>query len=112
MSHSHSGSKGFFGSTIPGTIMTAQINATHTQIKEIIASYKNVNLKVNEITRKVKKNWVGEGRNEFETQYNLLIRKIDDFGDALDEIYDMLLEAELAYQEMDEQYHQQVAVDK
>jgi WXG100 family type VII secretion target len=89
------------------TIDTEKIYATHAQIKEIVESYKTVNLEVSKITQNVKENWVGEGRNEFESQYNLLIRKVDDFGDALKDIYDALVQAEADYEATDDQIRQQ-----
>lgn len=90
-----------------GDIKTEKINATHRQIKEIVEAYKEVNLEVSQITKKIKENWVGKGRNEFESQYNLLIKKIDDFGDTLQEIYDALVEAEAEYQTSDDGLRQE-----
>ena len=91
---------------VDGNIDTEKIYQTHQQIREIVSSYKNVNLNVNEITRKVKNNWVGEGRKEFETQYSLLIRKIDDFGEVLQDIYDSLVDAEAGYESADNELKQ------
>ncbi len=90
-----------------GNIDTAKIYATHRQIKEIVSSYKEVNLEVSQITKKIKENWVGKGRNEFESQYNLLIKKIDDFGDTLQDIYDALVEAEAEYETSDDGLRQE-----
>lgn len=84
-----------------GNIDTSKIYATHAQIKEIVESYKNVNLEVANITQAIKDNWVGDGRNEFQSQYNLLIKKIDDFGDTLQDIYDALVESEAEYETSD-----------
>ena len=88
------------------TINTEKINATHRQIQEIVSSYKDINVEVNEITSKIKENWVGKGRNEFESQYNLLISKIDDFGETLLEIYDALVKAEAEYEAADDSLRQ------
>lgn len=90
-----------------GHIDTEKIYATHRQIKEIVVSYKDVNLEVSQITKKIKENWVGKGRNEFESQYNLLIKKIDDFGDTLQDIYDALVEAEAEYETSDDGLRQE-----
>ena len=90
-----------------GNIDTAKINATHRQIKEIVDAYKEVNFEVSQITKKIKENWVGKGRNEFESQYNLLIKKIDDFGDTLQDIYDALVEAEAEYETSDDGLRQE-----
>ena len=89
------------GVIVTGSIDTEKINATHAQISKIVARYKEVNLEVAAITQKVKENWVGKGRNEFESQYNLLIKKIDDFGDTLQEIYEALVQAEADYETSD-----------
>lgn len=90
-----------------GNIDTAKIYETHRQIKEIVESYKDVNLEVSQITKKIKENWVGKGRNEFESQYNLLIKKIDDFGDTLQDIYDALVDAEAEYETSDDGLRQE-----
>ena len=90
-----------------GHIDTEKIYATHRQIKEIVESYKDVNLEVSQITKKIKENWVGKGRNEFESQYNLLIKKIDDFGDILQDIYSALVEAEAEYETSDDGLRQE-----
>ncbi len=90
-----------------GNIETAKIYETHQQIKEIVESYKTVNLEVAQITKKIKENWVGKGRNEFQSQYNLLIKKIDDFGDTLQDIYDALVEAEAEYETSDDGLRQE-----
>lgn len=90
-----------------GNIDTARIYEAHRQIKEIVESYKSVNLEVTKITNDIKENWVGEGRNEFESQYNLLIRKIDDFGDTLLDIYEALVQAEAEYETSDDGLRQE-----
>ena len=90
-----------------GNIDTAKIYETHRQIKEIVEAYKEVNLEVSRITNKIKENWVGKGRNEFESQYNLLIKKIDDFGDTLTDIYEALVEAEAEFETSDDGLRQQ-----
>ena len=84
------------------TIKTEAIYNAHRKIKTIVSSYRTINLEVDQITRTIKNNWVGKGRNEFESQYNLLIRKIDDFGDTLEDIYDALVEAETEYETADD----------
>lgn len=90
-----------------GNIDTEKIYQIHRQIKEIVGSYKEVNLEVSRVTNIIKKNWVGKGSNAFESQYKLLIRKIDDFGDTLTDIYDALVEAEAEYETCDDGLRQQ-----
>lgn len=93
-----------------GNIEVEKIIAAHKQIRTIVDAYKNVNLEVSQITSRIKDNWVGQGRNEFESQFKLLIGKIDDFGDTLVEIYDALVDAEAAYTEADDSIRQQFAM--
>lgn len=87
---------------IDGTINSGDIYDAHTKIKEIVESYKDVNIRVNNITKTVNENWVGKGQTEFESQYKLLIKKIDDFGDTLQDIYEALVKAEAAYEQQDD----------
>ncbi len=89
-----------------GSIETQKIYAAHRQIKEIVSAYKDVNAEVAKITQTIQENWVGKGRNEFESQYNLLIKKIDDFGDTLLDIYDALVDAEAEYETVDDELRQ------
>ena len=89
-----------------GNINTKLIYETHCQIKELVKSYKAINIRVNKITTEVKDNWVGKGRNEFESQYKILIGKIDDLDDTLQDIYDGLVEAEAAYEDADDEIRQ------
>lgn len=89
-----------------GNIDTSKIFDAHRKVYTIVDSYKNVNLEVRNITKMVRDNWVGKGRNEFDTQYELLIKKIDDFGETLKEIYDALVEAESSYEDADDKIRQ------
>lgn len=94
------------GNIVSGTIEAEKIQRAHEAIKELVSEYKDVNLRVTEITRQVKENWVGKGLNEFEMQYNTLIKKIDDFGDTLEEIYDALVQAQGEYETTDDKMRQ------
>ena len=93
-----------------GNINSKIIYETHVQIKEIVEAYKEVNARVSKITGEVNENWVGRGQTEFESQYNLLIRKIEDFGDTLQEIYDNLVESEALYEDADDSLRQKFAM--
>lgn len=85
-----------------GTIETAKIQATHQKIRKISEEYGKVRTRVEEITQTVRDNWVGEARDEFDDQYKSLIRKIEDFGDTLLDIYNALVDAEAAYTTSDD----------
>ena len=91
-----------------GSIDTSLIYDTHTKIKELVTSYKDINLEVSSITNTLLDNWVGVGRNEFESQYKILISKITDFGDGLQEIYDALVDAEASYETVDDKIRKEL----
>ena len=106
--HSSGGAQmgGRNGGVAEGTINSRLIYNTHTQLKSLLLSYKELNLRVSQITTEVEENWVGKGRDEFESQYKLLIRRIEDFGDTLQDIYGALVEAETAYRNADDDIRQ------
>lgn len=93
-----------------GKIDTGQINDTHSVIREIVEEYNEINLEVSRITQTVRENWVGKGRNEFESQYNMLISKVEDFGETLKDIYSALVKAEAEYEESDDKVRQKYAM--
>lgn len=88
------------------TVDTEAIRATHSEMKRVVESYREISKRVADITVDLQEHWVGDGRNEFESQYNRLILKIEDFGDTLQEIYDFLVDAEASYREADERLKQ------
>ena len=55
-------------------------------------------------------NWVGEARNEYESQYLQLFQKSSDIEDALKELYDMTVDAEAAFEDADDQIRQKIAM--
>lgn len=83
---------------VSGHIETEKIKKAHETIRNLVHTYdQELRPGVTAITLKAKQNWVGKGRNEFESQYNLIIRKIEDLGDVLNEIYQGLVNAEADY---------------
>ena len=86
---------------VSGHIEESDIQAAIKKIQEVAMSYKEIRNTVDQTTRTAKQNWVGKGRDAFENQYDILICKIKDFGDTLDEICDGLINADAAYQEAD-----------
>lgn len=95
-----------------GNINTEKIYDAHRKIKTIVESYKEVNLNVSKITQEIQNNWVGNGRDAFESQYEQLIRKIEDFGDTLQDIYDALVEAEAEYEKADDSLRQEFVMSQ
>lgn len=89
-----------------GLIDTNAINETHKQIKSIVESYSSINKRVSDIKISLNDNWVGKGNTEFNSQYDMLISKIDDFGDTLKALYDALVRAEADYEDTDDDIRQ------
>ena len=57
---------------------------------------------MNTITSGLLACWRGKGRTQFETQYMLMERKLEDISAILYEIYDGLVDAETTYIDADE----------
>lgn len=60
-------------------------------------------------TNKVLANWTGKGRNQFETQMNLMKSQLDDISEILYDIYNALLDAETAYIDEDQEVAKQIS---
>ena len=91
-----------------GTIKVQAINDAHTKIRKLVERYTEVNRGIATTTQKVLDDWIGKGRNEFESQYRHLISKVDDFGEALQEIYEALVQAEAEYETADDKLRQEI----
>lgn len=91
-----------------GTIQTVTIAEARQTMKDILEKFIVSKGKVADLRGKLAEDWVGQGRNEFETQYTLLISKVSDIGDTLGEMYQALVDAEAAYGETDDGFHQDV----
>ena len=98
------------GTIVTGTIESAKIKEAHIKIRKVAESFKDTNFEVSRITRTVKQNWVGLGRTEFDSQYRMLISKIDDFGDTLKDIYEALVQAEAEYTTVDDGLRQELVM--
>lgn len=97
-------------SVVTGKIEVKYINDAHIKIKTIVSEFHDLKKTVHDTTNTLKENWVGDGRDEFESQYKYLISKMDDFSDALDDIYDALVEAEGNYEITDDSIRQEYAM--
>lgn len=93
-----------------GVIKTVGIAAAREQMFAIMQRFMNVKDSVNKTRQTLCDDWVGEGRNEFEVQYRLLISKVDDIGQNLEEMYQALVDAEATYQEGDASLNQEIVM--
>ena len=93
-----------------GTIEMEYIVAARKQMYQMVHSFLDIKERINTTTEKVKSQWVGRGRDEFETQYKLLVAKIGDLGDSLDEMYNAVVDAEAADGGADEDMRQSMTM--
>ena len=62
-----------------------------------ISEFDQCVIDMNNATNNVLRNWVGAGRDQFETQMKLMNKQLDDISEELYEIYDALVDSEEAY---------------
>ena len=80
--------------------------------RDKIHDFDNCVIKVKKTTRTVQSNWVGKGRNQFETQIGLMTGQLDDITEVLYDIYNALVKAETGYIDADEETAKQFYVSK
>ncbi|MBM6977007.1 WXG100 family type VII secretion target [Intestinimonas butyriciproducens] len=94
-----------------GSIHGESIAEARKKMYDMVHEFQEIKERINDTAESVKDHWVGRGRNEFETQYSLLISKIGDLGDSLDEMYEALVDAEASYGAADEDLRQSMAMN-
>lgn len=94
-----------------GQIDSRTIAQAREDMYNILTGYKELKKRVDDNTTKLKQNWVGKGRNEFESQYKLLISKVSDIGDCLEDMYEGLVDAEASFADTDDQIRQNMAMN-
>lgn len=70
--------------------------------RDKIDDFDDAVVKMNTATNDALRNWVGKGRNQFETQMELMERQLGDITDMLYEIYEALVDSEQGYIDEDE----------
>ncbi len=63
-------------------------------------------------TNNVLSNWVGKGRNQFETQMSLMKSQLDDISEGLYDIYNALVDSEKGYIDEDEAVAKQFSIER
>ena len=87
---------------VGGKIETSKLREAQTKVMSVVERYNAAQTEVDQITIQVKENWVGKGRNEFESQYNLLKQKLDDIGKTIKDINEALVNSLAEYEETDD----------
>lgn len=79
------------------------------KFRESIVAFDECVRDMDKATNQVFRNWVGKGRNQFETQINLMKTQLDDISEGLYDIYNALVDAEAGYIEEDEAVAKQIS---
>lgn len=77
-----------------------------------ITDFDNCVSEMDMTTIKVLENWVGKGRNQFETQMRLMNGQLKDISEALYDISQALADAEEAYIDEDEEMAKQLSISQ
>lgn len=80
-----------------------------TKFSTGVTTYNEIKTKVQNTVSALLKTWNGEGKKQYEYDYDILYRQLEDIGDVLYELYDALVEAEAAYIKADEQLAKQMS---
>ena len=82
---------------------TNKFSSTIEAFKSGIEEYNRIKDGVRSTTYDLFIAWHGEGKTQFERDYNLIYRQLSDIGDIMYELYDALIDAQAAYIKADEE---------
>lgn len=87
---------------------TDGIEDAYSDFQDGIRELENCVSRMERATSTLMDSWVGKGRNQFETEYQLIGQQLKDISDELYDIYQALLDAHTAYIDADEQVNKQI----
>ena len=90
-------------------ISVGEIGDTRNEFKNSIKTFEGYVREVNKAADDLRVAWSGKGYTQFEHQYALMKRQLDDISDILYEVYEALLDAETAYIDVDEAVAKQIS---
>lgn len=90
-------------------INTKGLQETAAAFKSEIIGFNTCVREVSSITDELFSGWDGDGRDQFETQYVLMKSKLNDISDTLYDIYNVLVESETAYIDVDESVAKEIS---
>ena len=91
---------------------SSALETVNSRFLTALRSFTDIKEDIQKNTNTLFDNWVGEARNEYESQYLQLFQKISDIEDALKELYDMTVDAEAAFEDADDQIRQKIAMSQ
>ena len=80
------------------------------QFRNSIGEFDNCVIEMDKATNDVLRNWIGKGRNQFDTQIGLMKRQLDDISEGLYDIYNALVDSEEGYIDEDEAVAKQFSI--
>lgn len=78
--------------------------------KNAVKTYNEIKAGVERTTTQLFLNWQGEGRTQFEKDYQLIFQQLTDIGDVMYGLYDALIEAQATYVKTDEEISKQLTL--
>lgn len=78
------------------------IRLAQISVDKAVKEFINQKKEMQNTTRKLLSTWVGKGRNEFQTQTDLINSRLEDISEELSDIYELLVDAERTYIDADE----------
>lgn len=82
---------------------TSKFSAAITAFKKGVEEYNSIKTGVQNTTTTLFTKWQGEGKKQFEKDYNTIFQQLTDIADILYELYDALVEAQATYIQTDEE---------
>lgn len=86
------------------------ITEASQQFRSKIKKFDNCVSRMNQETNNITRDWVGKGSNQFQTQMTLMLSQLDDISEILYDIYEALLDAEVAYIDEDIEVAKQFSI--
>lgn len=91
---------------------TKKFSLAVNALKQGVQTYNDIKKNVANTTNVLLVNWQGEGKKQFEKDYNTIYRQLTDIGDIMYELRDSLIEAQAAYIQADEQAAKMLTINK
>ena len=98
-------------STSVGSIQhldTKYFSEAITAFSKGVTEYNRIKTDVQKNVSQLLRTWDGKGKKQYEYDYDILYRQLEDIGDVLYELYDALVKAEAIYIKADEKLAKQL----
>lgn len=82
---------------------TNKFSVSVEALKKGVVTYNDIRKNVANTTNALFLQWQGEGKKQFEKDYNTIYRQLNDIGDIMYELRDSLIEAQAGYIQADEE---------